>query len=312
LKMALSLPGVSLAARIGNAWRAAYLGSLKRGNYMNSISIPLTAAPARQHGVWRRRLLITIVIAYIGFLIISPLVALTAGAFREGLGAVITALSQPDVLASFWRTILVSSIVVVIHAIFGTIVAWVMVRDRFPGQEILNGLIDMPFAVSPVVAGYMLLLLFGRNGLLAPLLIPWDIKIAFALPGIILATLFVSLPFMIRELIPVLEAFGIKQEQAAATLGASGWQTFWHVTLPALRWGFIYGVTLTFARALGEFGAVLVIGGGLQGRTETTTLYIFRALDERQYVGAYSAAIVLGLFSLLLIMGTDLLRRKEH
>jgi sulfate transport system permease protein len=279
---------------------------------MNSISIPLTAAPARQHGVWRRRLLITIVIAYIGFLIISPLVALTAGAFREGLGAVITALSQPDVLASFWRTILVSSIVVVIHAIFGTIVAWVMVRDRFPGQEILNGLIDMPFAVSPVVAGYMLLLLFGRNGLLAPLLIPWDIKIAFALPGIILATLFVSMPFMIRELIPVLEAFGIKQEQVAATLGASGWQTFWHVTLPALRWGFIYGLTLTFARALGEFGAVLVIGGGLQGRTETTTLYIFRALDERQYVGAYSAAIVLGLFSLVLIIGTDLLRRNKH
>jgi sulfate transport system permease protein len=117
---------------------------------------------------------------------------------------------------------------------------------------------------------------------------------------------------MIRELIPVLEAFGVKQEQAAATLGASGWQTFWYVTLPALRWGFIYGLTLTFARALGEFGAVLVIGGGLQGRTETTTLYIFRALDERQYVGAYSAAIVLGLFSLILIMGTDLLRRKEH
>jgi sulfate transport system permease protein len=279
---------------------------------MKSISIPLTAASARQRGVWQRRLLISLVIAYIGFLIISPLAALTAGAFEEGLGAVITALSQPDVLASFWRTLLVSSIVVVIHAIFGTAVAWVMVRHRFPGREILNGLIDMPFAVSPVVAGYMLLLLFGRNGLLGPLLAIFDIKIAFALPGIILATLFVSMPFMIRELIPVLEAFGVKQEQAAATLGASGWQTFWYVTLPALRWGFIYGLTLTFARALGEFGAVLVIGGGLQGRTETTTLYIFRALDERQYVGAYSAAIVLGLFSLILIMGTDLLRRKEH
>lgn len=279
---------------------------------MNSISIPLTAASARQRGVWRRRLLISLVIAYIGFLIVTPLAALTAGAFEEGLGAVITALSQPDVLASFWRTLLVSSIVVVIHAIFGTAVAWVMVRHRFPGREILNGLIDMPFAVSPVVAGYMLLLLFGRNGLLGPLLATFDIKIAFALPGIILATLFVSMPFMIRELIPVLEAFGVKQEQAAATLGASGWQTFWYVTLPALRWGFIYGLTLTFARALGEFGAVLVIGGGLQGRTETTTLFIFRALDERQYVGAYSAAIVLGLFSLMLIMGTDLLRRKEH
>ena len=279
---------------------------------MKSIATPLVAAPTTQFSIWRGRLLITIVIAYIGFLIITPLVALTTGAFKEGLGAVITAVSQPDVLASFWRTLLVSLIVVTVHGIFGTIVAWVMVRHRFPGRELFNGLIDMPFAVSPVVAGYMLLLLFGRNGLLAPLLTAFDIKIAFALPGIILATLFVSMPFMIRELIPVLEAFGIKQEQAAATLGANGWQTFWYVTLPALRWGFIYGVTLTFARALGEFGAVLVIGGGLQGRTETTTLYIFRALDERQYVGAYSAAIVLGLFSLALILGTDLLRRKKH
>ncbi|MCE7990310.1 MAG: sulfate ABC transporter permease [Caldilinea sp. CFX5] len=278
-----------------------------------AVSSPLVVMPrVIGYGVWRQRLLIGVVMAYAAILVITPLVSLTMGAFREGVGAVVEALSQTDVLASFWRTLLVSLIVVTIHAVFGTIVAWVMVRHKFPGRDLLNGLIDMPFAVSPVVVGYMLLLLFGRNGLFAPVLTALDIKIAFALPGIILATLFVSLPFMIRELIPVLEAFGIKQEQAAATLGANGWQTFWYITLPALRWGFIYGVTLTFARALGEFGAVLVIGGGLQGRTETSTLYIFRALDERQYVGAYSAAIVLGLFSLLLIMGTDLLRKKEH
>ncbi|MBE7554053.1 MAG: sulfate ABC transporter permease [Anaerolineales bacterium] len=278
-----------------------------------AVSSPLAATPhVIRYGVWRQRLLIGVVMAYAVFLVVAPLVSLTMGAFREGVGAVMEALSQADVLASFWRTLLVSLIVVTIHAIFGTLVAWVMVRHEFPGRDLLNGLIDMPFAVSPVVVGYMLLLLFGRNGLFAPVLTTLDIKIAFALPGIILATLFVSLPFMIRELIPVLEAFGIKQEQAAATLGANGWQTFWYVTLPALRWGFIYGITLTFARALGEFGAVLVIGGGLQGRTETSTLYIFRALDERQYVGAYSAALVLGLFSLLLIMGTDLLRKKEH
>lgn len=278
---------------------------------MQSISTPLTAATAVQHGIWRRRLLITVVMAYVGFLIIAPLAALTAGAFEEGFGAVMAALSQPDVLASFWRTLWVSLIVVVVHAVFGTTVAWVLVRHRFPGRDLLNGLIDTPFAISPVVVGYMLLLLFGRNGLLGSLLASFDLKIAFALPGIILATLFVSMPFMTRELIPMLEAFGVKQEQAAATLGASGWQTFWLVTFPALRWGFIYGVTLTFARALGEFGAVLVVGGGLQGSTETTTLYIFRALDERQYVGAYSAALVLGLFSLILVMGTELLRKKE-
>lgn len=278
-----------------------------------AVSSPLVVMPrVIGYGVWRQRLLIGVVMAYAAILVITPLVSLTLGAFREGVGAVVEALSQTDVLASFWRTLLVSLIVVTIHAVFGTIVAWVMVRHKFPGRDLLNGLIDTPFAVSPVVVGYMLLLLFGRNGLFAPVLTALDIKIAFALPGIILATLFVSLPFMIRELIPVLEAFGIKQEQAATTLGANGWQTFWYITLPALRWGFIYGVTLTFARALGEFGAVLVIGGGLQGRTETSTLYIFRALDERQYVGAYSAAIVLGLFSLLLIMGTDLLRKKEH
>jgi sulfate transport system permease protein len=127
----------------------------------------------------------------------------------------------------------------------------------------------------------------------------------------VLATLFVTLPFMIRELIPMLEAFGIQQEQAAATMGANSWQIFWRITLPALRWGLIYGITLTFARALGEFGAVLVIGGGIQGRTETATLYIYRALDERQYVGAYSAAIVLGLISLALVIGTDIIRRRE-
>jgi len=177
---------------------------------------------------------------------------------------------------------------------------------------VLNGLIDLPFAVSPVVAGYMLILLFGRRGALAPLVSALGIPVAFALPGMILATLFVTLPFMVRELMPVLAAFGTEQEQAAATIGASGWQTFWHVTFPALRWGFIYGITLTFARALGEFGAVLVIGGGVQGRTETATLYIFRALDDRQYIGAYSAALLLGAISLALVLGSDLLRGKER
>jgi sulfate transport system permease protein len=258
-------------------------------------------------------LLIALVVGYVGFLIVAPLVALVSGAFADGVRPILAALNQPDVLAAFRLTIFISLLTVTIHVVGGTAVAWLMVRDdRFPGRQLINGLIDMPFAVSPVVAGYMLLLLFGRNGLFAPLLESSNIKIAFALPGIILATLFVSLPFMVRELIPVLQAFGIKQEQAAHTLGANGWQTFWFVTLPALRWGFIYGTTLTFARALGEFGAVLVIGGGIQGRTQTTTLFIFHALEERQYIGAYSAALALGLFSLALVLGTELLRRREE
>ena len=268
--------------------------------------------PIARRRAWGRRLLISLVMLYVTMLIVAPLTRLVIGAFGNGVAPVLAALMEPAVLSAFWRTLLIALVTVLFHAIFGTATAWVLVRHRFPGRKLLNGLIDTPFAVSPVVVGYMLLLLFGRNGLLAPVLAAWDIKVAFALPGMMLATFFVTLPFMARELMPVLEAFGVRQEQAAATLGASGWQTFWYVTLPAVRWGFLYGLTLTFARALGEFGAVLVIGGGIQGRTETATLYIFRALDDRQYVGAYSAALVLGLFSLLLVMGTELLRRRHQ
>jgi sulfate transport system permease protein len=256
--------------------------------------------------------LIAIVVGYVAFLIVTPIAALAFGAFEKGINASVQSLNKPEVFSAFWNTLWISVVVVIVHTIFGTMVAWVFVRHRFPGRDLINGLIDMPFAVSPVVAGYMLLLLFGRNGFLAPVLEALGIQVAFAMPGMVLATLFVTLPFMIRELIPVMKAFNTQQEKAAATLGASAWQTFWRVTFPALRWGMIYGITLTFARALGEFGAVLVIGGGVQGRTETATLFIYRALDERQYVGAYSAALVLGLISLLLVLGSDWLRRKQH
>ena len=256
--------------------------------------------------------LILLVVGYVAFLIVTPIAALMLGAFEKGIGTSIMSLNHPEVFSAFWNTLWISLVVVIVHSIFGTLVAWVFVRHRFPGRNLINGLIDMPFAVSPVVAGYMLLLLFGRNGFLAPVINALGIQVAFAMPGMVLATLFVTLPFMIRELIPVMEAFNTQQEKAAATLGANSWQTFWRVTFPALRWGMIYGVTLTFARALGEFGAVLVIGGGVQGRTETATLFIYRALDERQYIGAYSAALALGLISLILVLGSDWLRRKER
>ena len=273
---------------------------------------PRTAWLERNKGKWVGWALITIVIVYVSVLILAPLTALTFGAFEQGIGAVLNSFSEPFVLTSFWNTMWISLVVVIIHAVFGTIVAWVFVRHRFPGRNLINGLVDMPFAISPVVAGYMLLLLFGRNGLLAPLVEATGIRVAFAFPGMLLATLFVTFPFMIRELIPVLEAFDTRQEKAAATLGANGWQTFWRVTFPALRWGMIYGVTLTFARALGEFGAVLVIGGAAQGSLMTTTLFIYHALEERQYIAAYSAALALGLFSLILVLGSDWLRRRKH
>jgi sulfate/thiosulfate transport system permease protein len=285
--------------------------SLERAK-VDKVQNPALSWVDKNKRKWTSWILITIVIAYVAFLILTPIIALTLGAFEKGFGAILTSLNQPDVFQAFWNTLWISLVVVTMHAIFGTLVAWVFVRHRFPGRNLINGLVDMPFAVSPVVAGYMLLLLFGRNGFLAPIIEPLGIQVAFAMPGILLATMFVTLPFMIRELIPVLEAFDTRQEKAAATLGASAWQTFWRVTFPALRWGMIYGITLTFARALGEFGAVLVIGGGVQGRTETATLFIYRALDERQYIGAYSAALALGLFSLILVLGSDWLRRKRH
>ena len=279
---------------------------------LKNLNNPIPALLERNRGKWVSWGLIALVIAYVGILILAPLVALALGAFEQGLGAILEAFSHSFVLTSFWNTLWISLIVVVIHTIFGTIVSWVFVRHRFPGRGLINGLIDMPFAVSPVVAGYMLLLLFGRNGLFGPLVEATGIRVAFAFPGMVLATLFVTMPFMIRELVPVLEAFDTRQEKAAATLGANGWQTFWRVTFPALRWGLIYGITLTFARALGEFGAVLVIGGAAQGSLMTTTLFIYHALEERQYIAAYSAALALGLFSLILVLGSDWLRSKKH
>ncbi|MFZ2361233.1 MAG: sulfate ABC transporter permease subunit [Anaerolineae bacterium] len=279
---------------------------------MSSHPASAVSTPVDSRRRWLRRVLVTIVLAYAGFLIIAPLAALVVGALADGLGPVLATFQNRQVLRAFGLTVQISLLVVAIQAVFGTAVAWMLVRDDFRGKKLINGLIDLPFAVSPVVVGYMLLLLFGRQGLFAPVLQALDMRVAFAVPGMVLATLFVTLPFMIRELVPILQAFGVQQEQAAATLGANGWTTFRRITLPALRWGFIYGVTLTLARALGEFGAVLVIGGGIQGRTETATLYIYRALDERQYVSAYSAALALGLFSLLLVLGTELLRRREE
>jgi sulfate transport system permease protein len=281
---------------------------------MNAEKIGRSSHPKTisKENPWVRRILVGMALTYVGGLILSPVVALIFGAFQEGLGAIVDAMIQEDVLQAFRLTLWISLVVVILHLIFGVLTAWTLVRDRFPGRNLINGLIDLPFAVSPVVVGYMLLLLFGRNGLFAPLLANLGIRVAFAVPGMILATLFVTLPFMIRELIPVLESLGINQEQAAATMGANGWQIFWKVTFPALRWGIIYGVMLTFARALGEFGAILVVGGGIQGRTETATLYIYRALDERQYIGAYSAALVLGLISFGLVIGTDLIRKRER
>jgi sulfate transport system permease protein len=233
------------------------------------------------------------------------------GTFRKGLQPVLAALTSAPFLSSFALTLEISGIVALIQLVLGTLLAWVLVRQNFRGKSILNGMIDLPFAVSPVVVGYMLLLLFGRNSFLGPILSSAGIRVAFAVPGMVLATLFVTLPMVVREMIPVIRRLDRSQELAAETLGASSWTTFWRVVFPALRTALIYGTTLTLARALGEFGAILVIGGGIQGRTETATLYIFRSLEERQYVDAYAAALVIGLCTVILVTVADWLRRRS-
>ena len=260
---------------------------------------------------WGAWLLIGITVTYMGFLIVAPISALIVGAFEEGLLPVIKSLTTPAFRQALSLSVRIALLVVIIQTVLGTMVAWVIVRHDFLGKSLLNGIIDVPFAVSPVVVGYMLLLLFGRNGFLFPLIEKTGVQVAFAVPGMFLATLFVSLPFMIREMIPVIQNLDRQQELAASTLGANGWVIFWRVIFPQLRSGLIYGMTLTLARALGEFGAVLVIGGGVQGRTETTTLYIFRSLEERRLIEAYSASILLGSFSVIIVYLADALKRHQ-
>ncbi len=256
------------------------------------------------------RLLIAAVMLYLGILVLAPVAALFVGAVRSGLSPVLTALGNPDFLRSLGLSLKIAVIVVVVQLVLGTLTAWVLARYRFKGRAVFNASIDIPFAVSPVVVGYMLLLLFGRNTFMGSQLSQVGLRVAFSVTGMTIATLFVTLPFMVREMIPAILGLDREKEAAAATLGARPWTIFVRVTLPSLWVALIYGMTLTFARALGEFGAVLVIGGGIQGRTETATLYIFRALEERQAVDAYVAALVLGLCSVLLVSLADSWRRR--
>jgi len=256
--------------------------------------------------------LILAVVAYVAVLIFAPIAALLGRTLQDGLAPILGVLKEREFLQSLQLTAIISVVVVVIQAILGTLTAWVLERHEFRGKSLVNSIIDLPLAVSPVVVGYMLLLLVGRSGRLAPLLEVLDVRVAFALPGMILVTLFVTLPFMVREMGPVIRNLDVQQELAAATLGAGRWMTFRRIVAPALRVALVYGMALTLARSLGEFGAVLVVGGGIIGRTETTTLYVFRALEERNYLEAYTAALTLGLFSVIVVSLADRLRRREE
>jgi sulfate transport system permease protein len=254
--------------------------------------------------------LIALAVLYAGVLLLGPLLALVSGAFAKGAAAFFEQLTSPDALNALKLTLLFALGATAVNTVLGICAAWLLVRDDFPGRRFLNGLVDLPFAVSPVIAGFMIILLFGRNGWFTPITDALGIKVVFAFPAMLLATIFVSLPFVIREVMPVLVQIGTDQESAAYTMGASPWQAFRHVTLPGVRWGVLYGVSLTFARSIGEFGAILVVSGSVSRLTETATLFIFRALDDRNEVGAYAVALVLAAISFALLMAMELLKRR--
>ncbi|HKP14394.1 MAG TPA: sulfate ABC transporter permease subunit [Blastocatellia bacterium] len=256
--------------------------------------------------------LIGLVLLYAAGLLVAPLVAIVWGSVAEGAGEFVRQLTSADAASALKLTLIMAAGATVINTLFGLCIAWVLARDDFRGKRILNGLVDMPFAVSPVIAGFMIILLFGRTGWLTSLTDAMGIKVVFALPGILIATIFISIPFVIREVVPVLNQVSRDQENAARTMGASPWQTFRHVTLPAIRWGLLYGVSLTFARAVGEIGAVLVVSGGVSRLTETATLFIFRSLDDRNAVGANAMAVVLAVISFVILMVIEFFRKRAE
>jgi sulfate/thiosulfate transport system permease protein len=258
-------------------------------------------------------ILIALAILYLAFMLLIPVIAVFYEAFHQGLGGFLEAVSERDFLHAVQLTLLVTAIAVPLNTIFGLSAAWVLARHRFPGRSLLLSIIDLPFAISPVVAGLMLVLLYGRSGWFGPALQAIDLKIIFGTPGIVMATLIVTMPFVAREVIPVLEEIGPQEEEAARTLGAKDWQIFWRVTLPNIRWGLLYGLLLTNARAMGEFGAVAVVSGNIAMRTQTLPLFVEHAYKNYQTEAAFSAAAILALLALVtLILKEWLERRTPH
>ncbi|MGB3190423.1 MAG: sulfate ABC transporter permease subunit CysW [Limnoraphis sp.] len=256
--------------------------------------------------------LITIALVYLMLILFIPALAVFYEAFHTGIGKFIEAASSRDFIHAAQMTLTIAAIVVPFCTVFGICTAWVLARHQFPGRTLLISLIDLPFAISPVVAGLMIVLLYGNNGWFAPLLDKLNIQVLFSLPGMVLATLFVTLPFVAREVLPVLEEIGIEQEEAAQTLGANDWQTFWRVTLPNIKWGLLYGVLLTNARAMGEFGAVSVVSGLIAGRTLTLPSFVEQAHKNYQDEAAFGAAAILALLAAVTLVLKEILERRTE
>lgn len=248
---------------------------------------------------WIRFGLITLALTFMFLFLVLPLAAVFSEALRKGFDAYWSALQEPDAWYAIRLTLFVALITVPLNLVFGVAAAWAIAKYEFTGKAFLTTLIDLPFSVSPVVAGLVIVLVFGANGWFGPWLQANDIKIIFAIPGIVLATVFVTFPFIARELIPLMQAQGSDEEQAGIVLGATGWQTFWHITLPNIKWGLIYGVILCNARAMGEFGAVSVVSGYIRGQTTTMPLYVEILYNEYQSVAAFAVASLLTLLALV-------------
>ena len=246
-------------------------------------------------------------LVYLAALLVVPVALVFYRALEPGIGAAWASVTTPEAQHAFYLTVLVVLIAVPLNAVFGVATAWLLVRRRFPGRRLLDTLVDLPFAVSPIVVGLALILVWGQDGFLN-----FGVQVIFSTPGIVLATVFVSLPFVVREVVPVLREEGIEQEQAAETLGASAWQTLWRITLPTIRWGLAYGVILTTARALGEFGAVSIVSGKIAGQTDTLTLFVEQRFQGFDLAGAYAASVVLALLAIVVLALMTLLDRNPE
>jgi sulfate transport system permease protein len=247
-----------------------------------------------------------VALGYLAALLLVPVGLVFYRTFQHGVGAVWDSITTPAAISAFWLTIEVTAIAVPLNMAFGVVTALALVRGRFRGKSLLDALIDLPFAVSPVVIGLALVLVYGRNGL-----VDLPFQVIFSVPGIVLATVFVCLPFVVREVAPVLREVGDEQEQAAATLGASAWQSFWRITLPSIRWGLAYGVVLSVARAIGEFGAVSVVSGKVAGETQTLTLLVQQRFENFDLAGAYAASALLALIALATLLAMTRIKPRR-
>ncbi|MBD2329989.1 sulfate ABC transporter permease subunit CysW [Alkalinema sp. FACHB-956] len=275
--------------------------------------VELTTAPTREPKAkksWVPTVLITIAVSFLILVLYIPALNVFVAAFSKGVGPFFHNLTSPESLFAIQLTVLLAVIAVPLNTIFGLCAAWAIARHKFPGRAFVLSVIDLPFSISPVVAGLMIMLLYGRQGWFGEFLTSHDIKIVFAVPGMAIATAFVSMPFVAREVIPVLEEAGADQEEAAKTLGANDWQTFWRVTLPNIRWGLLYGVILTNARAMGEFGAVSVVSGNIAQKTQSLPLFVEDAYKQYNTEAAYSAAVLLAFLAVVTLVLKEIVERK--